>query len=344
MVAGLHMQALQTAETRVFLVRLMSSPALRTEKVSFRDARPTDHDALQSLDGEAPDAGAALIQARRNFFARPAAYSRCRTFVAEQDGQIVGMNCVALTPVRVAGRPCLAGYSFNTRVAASMRGRGLGSLLMRAGADWVETQGAPYLTGFIGVNNVASMAMVTSLGWESIARFDYLVLDLARFAPDPEVNIRKVDALGDRAHAAWRFGEVFLHHFVPRYLVSDLFRPYPKGPYMGSLTAFGPGGSAWLSLWDDRARRGLDPVRIRAVKAYDVTLKGAGGFRAFSAIAATLGGMDLDHLLLPLPHDTTARALLEPFASDIVEFNFCVKRLNGAAVVPPGPVYFDIRH
>jgi GNAT superfamily N-acetyltransferase len=322
----------------------MSSSALRTEEVSLRDARPADHDALQSLDGRAPDAGAALIQARRNFFARPAAYGRCRTFVAEQGGQIVGMNCVALTPVRVAGRPCSAGYSFNTRVAVSMRGRGLGSLLMRAGADWVERQGAPYLTGFIGVHNVASMAMVTSLGWEPIARFDYLVLDLARFAPDPEVKIRKVDALGDRAYAAWRFGEVFLHHFVPRYLVSDLFQPYPKGPYMGSLTAFGPGGSAWLSLWDDRARRGLDPVRIRAVKAYDVTLKGEGGFRAFSAIAATLGTMDLDHLLLPLPHDTTARALLEPFASDIVEFNFCVKRLNGAAAVPPGPVYFDIRH
>ena len=195
------MQELQTAKTRVSLVRLMSSPALRTEEVSLRDALPADHDALQSLDGTAPDAGAALIQARRNFFARPAAYSRCRTFVAEQDGQIVGMNCVALTSVRVAGRPCSAGYSFNTRVAASMRGRGLGSLLMRAGADWVEKQGAPYLTGFIGVNNVASMAMVTSLGWEPVARFDYLVLDLARFAPDPEVKIRKVDALGDPAHA-----------------------------------------------------------------------------------------------------------------------------------------------
>lgn len=322
----------------------MNAPALRTEEVSLRDALPADNDALQSIDGAAPDAGAALIQARRNFFARTATYSRCRTFVAEQDGRIVGVNCVALTPVRVAGRPCKAGYSFNTRVAASGRGQGLGSLLMRAAADWVETQGAPYLTGLIGVKNAASMAMVTSLGWEPVARFDYLVLDLTRFAPDPEVKIRKVDALGDPAHAAWRFGEVFLHHFVPRYLVSDLFRPYPKGPYMGSLTAFGPGGSAWVSLWDDRVRRGLDPERIRAVKAYDVTLKGEGGFRAFSAIAATLSGMSLDHLLLPLPHDTTARALLEPYASDIVEFNFCVKRLNGAPPLPPGPVYFDIRH
>src|SRR5512143_1671079 len=164
----------------------MSSPTLRTEQVSLRDALPADHDALQLLDGKAPDTGAALIQARRNFFARPAAYNRCRTFVAEQDGQIVGMNCVALTPVRVAGRPCSAGYSFNTRVAASMRGRGLGSLLMRAGADWVETQGAHYLTGFIAVNNVAYMPIVQTLGREPIAPIAHLKLDPPRFPPDPE--------------------------------------------------------------------------------------------------------------------------------------------------------------
>jgi GNAT superfamily N-acetyltransferase len=312
--------------------------------ISLRDALPSDSTALQSLDGAAPDSGAALIQARRNFFARTVAYNRCRTFVAESDGQIVGVNCVALNPVRVAGRPCMAGYSFNTRVVQRVRGRGVGTLLMRAAAAWVEEQRAPYVTGLIGVTNVASMAMVTNLGWEPVARFDYLVLDLARFVPDPEVHIRKVDALGDPAHAAWRFGEVYLHHFVPRYLVSDLFQPHPRGPYLGSLTAFGPDGSAWVSLWDDRVRRGLDPERIRAVKAYDVTLKGEGGFRAFAAIAATLRTMGLDHLLLPLPHDLTVRALLEPYTSDVVEFNFCVKRLNGADPIPPGPVYFDIRH
>ena len=38
--------------------------------ISLRDALPSDSTALQSLDGAAPDSGAALIQARRNFFAR----------------------------------------------------------------------------------------------------------------------------------------------------------------------------------------------------------------------------------------------------------------------------------
>jgi GNAT superfamily N-acetyltransferase len=323
---------------------MSSPPALQTAVVALRTATRADHDALQALDGSAPDAGAALIQARRDFFSRTAAYGRTRIIVAEQSNRLVGVLCLALTPVRVAGRPYAAGYMFNIRVEPSHQTRGLGSLMMKAGADWLESEGCRYATGLIGVSNETSMKMVTSLGWEAVARFDYLVLDLSRFGRDPEVRIRKVDALGDPAHAAWRFGEVFLHHFVPRYLVSELFQPYPKGPYMGSLTAFGPGGSAWVSLWDDRARRGLDPDRVRAVKAYDVTLKGSGGFRAFSAIAATLRQAGLDQLLMPLPHDATARTLLERYASEVVEFTFVVKRLNGADPVPSGPVYFDIRH
>jgi hypothetical protein len=47
---------------------------------------------------------------------------------------------------------------------------------------------------------------------------------------------------------------------------------------------------------------------------------------------------------MPIPHDVNARALIDPFVSDLVEFNFCVKRLNGAPPVPSGPIYFDIRH
>jgi predicted N-acetyltransferase YhbS len=323
---------------------MSSIPALQAPSVTIRTATPADHDALQALEGSAPDAGAKLIQARRHFFARMAAYHRSRVLVAEVEHQVVGVQCLALTPVRVAGQPCSAGYSFNTRVAPGQQAQGLGTRLLKAGADWLEQQGCRYVTGVIGVYNDASMRMVGALGWEAVGRFDYMILDLARFEPDPAVRIRKVDALGDPAHAAWRFGEVSLHHFVPRYLVSELFTPYPKGPYMGSLTAFGPGGSAWVSLWDDRVRRGLDPDVVRAVKAYDVTLKGQGGFRAFAGIANTLREAGLDHVLMPLPHDPAMRAVLDPYAAEIVEFNFVIKRLNGAGPLPPGPIYFDIRH
>src|SRR5215510_1434068 len=100
---------------------MSARPALQTADLLLRDATVTDHDALQSLDGAAPDAGAALIQARRNFFART------------------------------------AGYIFNVRVNPGQRTRGVGSMMMRAAADWLESQGAPYVTGLIGVTNVASI-------------------------------------------------------------------------------------------------------------------------------------------------------------------------------------------
>ncbi len=40
---------------------------------------------------------------------------------------------------------------------------------------------------------------------------------------------------------------------------------------------------------------------------------------------------------MPLPHDPAMRAVLDPYAAEILEFNFAVKRLNGAGPLPAGP-------
>ena len=178
---------------------MSSFPALRAPLVTIRMATPADDDALQALEGAAPDTGARLIQARRNFFSRLAAYDRTRVLVAEQEHRVVGVLCLALTPVRVAGQPCPAGYMFNIRVEPGQQTRGVGTRLMKAGAEWLGGEGCRYATGLIGVSNDASMRMVGALGWEAVGRFDYLILDLTRFEPDPAVRIRKVDALGDPA-------------------------------------------------------------------------------------------------------------------------------------------------
>jgi ribosomal protein S18 acetylase RimI-like enzyme len=312
--------------------------------VSVREATPADHPVLMELEGSAAQAGAALIQARRNFFARTDAYFQARVLVAELEQRVIGVLCVSLTPVRVAGDPCRAGYICNVRVEPGLQARGVGPILMRTASRWLEEEGASYVTGLIKTSNTPSMKMVAALGWETLAQFDYLVLNLERFEADPGTRVRKVNILGDVARATWRLGSVSLQHFVPFFLHTELFLPPPAGAYLGSLTAFCPGGSAWLSVWDDRAQRGLDPRVVRAVKGYDVTVKGRAGIRAFGAIAVALRAAGLRQLLLPLPHDVQVREALSRYAEEVVEFNFVGRPLNGAGPVPPGPIYFDIRH
>ena len=77
---------------------MSSFPTLQAPLVTIRSATAADHDALQALEGVAPDSGASLIQARRNFFSRMAAYDRTRVLVAEQEHRVVGVQCLALTP------------------------------------------------------------------------------------------------------------------------------------------------------------------------------------------------------------------------------------------------------
>lgn len=321
-------------------------PSSRPEvlPIALRDAVPGDHPALMALEGTAANAGAAMIQARTHFFARTQAYPVARVLVAERGRSILGVLCVTLSSVRVGGEACEAGYIFNVRVEPSRQGHGLGPIMMEAATQWLEDQGARYVTGLIKTTNVPSMKMVTRLGWEIVDRFDYLVLDLIRFPPDPQATARPVSIWDDPVQAAARFDSVFFHHFVPRRIDRELFAPRAFGGYAGSGTASVADGNAWLSLWDDRHQRGLDPRGFPALKAYDVTLQGPGGFRAFTALAGMLRTRGLRRLLMPVRLDDQARGLLAPYTEEFVDFNYVVKPLNGAPTLPPGPVYFDVRH
>ena len=77
----------------------------------LREATEDDHPSLLALEGTAPHAGASLIQARANFFARTDAYPVSQVLAAEREGAVIGVECLALTEVRVGGVSCRAGYS-----------------------------------------------------------------------------------------------------------------------------------------------------------------------------------------------------------------------------------------
>jgi hypothetical protein len=141
-----------------------------------------------------------------------------------------------------------------------------------------------------------------------------------------------------------RLAAVGSHHFVPLFLEKELFSPAPPGAYAGSWTASNRHGAAWLSLWDDRTARGLDLAAFRAVKAYDLVLEGPEALNAFAGLVAALRERGIRHLLLPLPAESYACGLLRPYAAEVVDMNFMVKRLGESHPVPAGPIYFDIRH
>jgi GNAT superfamily N-acetyltransferase len=316
----------------------------QTETV-FREASEDDHPALLALEGSSSGhTGAELLQARDNFFARSDAYSTSQVLVAEQDGEVIGVECLALTDVRVGGHNCTAGYSFNTRIQPGLQRRGLGPALLLAAERWAKEQGASYLTGLIKTTNAPSMKMVTKLGWETVARFDYLVLELARFDGIAAPRAVPFDLYHDPHVMDLRLAAVGSHHFVPLFLEKELFSPAPPGAYAGSWTASNRHGAAWLSLWDDRTARGLDLAAFRAVKAYDLVLEGPEALNAFAGLVAALRERGIRHLLLPLPAESYACGLLRPYAAEVVDMNFMVKRLGESHPVPAGPIYFDIRH
>jgi GNAT superfamily N-acetyltransferase len=314
------------------------------QDIVMRAATEEDHEALIALEGTAPNAGAELLQARRNFFARTDAYPSSRVLVVEHDGVVVGVECVAMTEVRIAGGHRKTAYSFNTRVVPGLQRRRVGPGLIEAAEQWALDQGASYFTGLIKTTNAPSMKMVTAMGFETIGRFDYLVLDLARFEPERTPRAVQFDLYRDPHLMRLRLAAVQSHHFVPVFLERELFSPPPEGAYTGSWTAGERSGTAWLSLWDDRPARRLDPFAFRAVKAFDVMLEGPEALDAFTNLAGVLRLHGVRQLLVPLPAESAACAMLRPFAEEIVDLNFVVKCLDDSGPVPPGPLFFDIRH
>jgi GNAT superfamily N-acetyltransferase len=264
--------------------------------------------------------------------------------VAEREGAIIGVECLALTDVRVNGATCAAGYSFNTRVVPGRQRKGLGPAMLTAAEQWAEEQGAAYLTGLIKTTNAPSMKMVTALGFETVARFDYLILELARFDGIAAPRAVRFDLYKDPHLLDLRMAAVRSHHFVPIFLEKELFSPAPEGAYAGSWTANTRHGAAWLSLHDDRVARRLDPASFGVVKAFDLLLEGSEALNAFAGLVGVLRAGGIRHLLIPLPAESHACALLTPFAAEVVDMNFVVKRLGDSAPVAPGPIYFDIRH
>lgn len=106
--------------------------------VSFRQAEPTDDDALAALEWSSPDAGALGLRLRMHAGYPDLAgrYRNARGFVAvDGSGNIVGMIFSSTAPTRCAGRTTSGMYLYSLRVHPLARRRGIGTVLVRHAWD-----------------------------------------------------------------------------------------------------------------------------------------------------------------------------------------------------------------
>jgi len=78
------------------------------------------------------------------------------------------------------------------------------------------------------------MKMVTALGWETAGRFDYLVVELARFDGIAEPRAVQFDLYRDPRLMRLRLAAIQSNHFAPVCLERELFSPAPEGAYAGA--------------------------------------------------------------------------------------------------------------
>jgi len=203
--------------------------------------------------------------------------------------------------------------------------------------------GASYFTGLIKTTNAPSMKMVTAMGFETIGRFDYLVLDLARFEPERTPRAVQFDLYRDPHLMRLRLAAVQSHHFVPVFLERELFSPPPEGAYTGSWTAGERSAQRGCPLGRQTrpASRSLCLPRRQSLRHH---AGGTGGARRLHEPGRGAALARGPAALVPLPAESAACAMLRPFAEEIVDLNFVVKCLDDSGPVPPGPLFFDIRH
>ena len=128
------------------------------EGVVIREARESEGPALAALERRAPlKVGNASITYDRgdDFFAFARLMEKTVNLVAEENGEILALHCVALHPVVIGGNEHQAMLLHHTRIPREHQKRGLFSPLnVRGFQTFAESMDAPY--GYVAIDNAAA--------------------------------------------------------------------------------------------------------------------------------------------------------------------------------------------
>jgi GNAT superfamily N-acetyltransferase len=140
----------------------------------IRAATAADNAGLVSLLTRNPQGTNLVVRLDRapDFFARSQPYEQFRTYVAEDNGEIVGAAETALKRVRLGGEEILCAYHYSLAVDKAYRRAGLALKLERTLQEFDWANGAKFCYVWILEDNIPSLKLTRKEGFEDIVRFD----------------------------------------------------------------------------------------------------------------------------------------------------------------------------
>ena len=222
---------------------------LAAEGIAFREATEADGPALLALERSTPMrlGDHTITTDRSDWFAQLRLMEDAVTFVAEEDGVIVGVQCCAKRTIVLDGADQAAGYNFRTRIDPGHRKGGVFSSLNNLCGDWVRSQGGGFGFGYILEDNERMLQLVgPQMTWET--RVELLSLECAAVAgrtvgrPVTAEDAPRIVELINATHGDKEF-------FRP-YTVESLFERLGRAPDLYGWGNLAMTDDAVIGVWD----------------------------------------------------------------------------------------------
>ncbi len=133
----------------------------------IRKAVQTDNDNLVDLLARCPQGTNLVVRLDRapDFFARSQPYDMFQTFVAEEDGRVVGAVESAIKHIMMDGRMRKVAYHYSLAVDPAYRGKGLAQRLEETCTQYAQSQNADACYVWILEDNIPSLKITRRAGY-----------------------------------------------------------------------------------------------------------------------------------------------------------------------------------
>lgn len=146
-----------------------------------RAYQPQDDPHLMELERLCPRGEPRpFVHFRRQFIDRALLYENPYLFIAEKDGQAVGVTSVAIKDTQIGNETIRVSYSFDTRVHPRYRRQGIANAMQEEKLTFLRNEGVHGIYAFVVSTNYASIKMLEKVGFQKVR----LILFLT-FTPFP---------------------------------------------------------------------------------------------------------------------------------------------------------------